>query len=67
MLGNEEHPENEKETNEKPQKAKKKRNNSKERLEFPPCKVCSGNATGIHYGVYTCEPCKVGCQKIERN
>nr|XP_022327891.1 retinoic acid receptor alpha-like [Crassostrea virginica]XP_022327900.1 retinoic acid receptor alpha-like [Crassostrea virginica]XP_022327909.1 retinoic acid receptor alpha-like [Crassostrea virginica] len=58
MLGNEEHPENEKETNEKPQKAKKKRNNSKERLEFPPCKVCSGNATGIHYGVYTCEPCK---------
>lgn len=60
MLGEDEHQENEKaSTDKKQQKTKKKRTDSKERLTFPPCKVCSGNATGIHYGVYTCEPCKV--------
>ncbi|XP_062615630.1 nuclear receptor ROR-alpha A-like [Saccostrea cucullata] len=46
-------------TKEKPQEGKKKRKSgSKEQLTFPPCKVCSGKATGLHYGVYTCEPCK---------
>lgn len=59
MLGEDERQKNEKApTDEKQQKTKKKRADSKERLTFPPCKVCSGNATGIHYGVYTCEPCK---------
>lgn len=26
---------------------------------LPPCKVCGNAASGIHYGVITCEPCKV--------
>jgi len=25
-----------------------------------PCAVCSENGSGFHYGVYTCEGCKVG-------
>ncbi|CAF0973351.1 unnamed protein product [Brachionus calyciflorus] len=28
------------------------------RFEFGPCKICSDEATGIHYGAPTCEPCK---------
>lgn len=60
MLGEDEHQENKTaSTDKKQQKTKKKKADSKERLTFPPCKVCSGNATGIHYGVHTCEPCKV--------
>lgn len=27
-------------------------------LKFPPCFVCSGKASGSHYGVNTCEACK---------
>lgn len=27
-------------------------------LEFPPCVICSGKATGWHYGALTCEACK---------
>lgn len=27
--------------------------------EYPPCRVCEGKSTGYHYGVLTCEPCKV--------
>ncbi|XP_052269815.1 nuclear receptor subfamily 1 group D member 2-like isoform X2 [Dreissena polymorpha] len=27
-------------------------------LRFPPCSVCGGNASGLHYGVNSCEPCK---------
>ncbi len=26
---------------------------------LPPCKVCGQKGTGFHYGVNTCEPCKV--------
>ncbi|CAC5375443.1 NR1F2 [Mytilus coruscus] len=29
-----------------------------EPLTLPPCRVCKGTATGIHYGVNTCEACK---------
>jgi hypothetical protein len=27
-------------------------------LQFPPCEICSGKATGSHYGAITCEACK---------
>lgn len=27
--------------------------------ELPPCRVCGEKASGLHYGVYTCEACKV--------
>ena len=27
-------------------------------LKFPPCFVCGGNASGLHYGVNSCEACK---------
>lgn len=48
------------ESKEKCQKTRKKiKADPKDKLTFPPCKVCSGIATGIHYGIYTCEPCKV--------
>ncbi|XP_052064870.1 uncharacterized protein LOC127704716 [Mytilus californianus] len=26
--------------------------------ELPPCKVCGGRSSGLHYGVMTCESCK---------
>ena len=26
---------------------------------LPPCKVCGAKGTGLHYGVNTCEACKV--------
>ncbi|KAH3886587.1 probable nuclear hormone receptor HR3 [Dreissena polymorpha] len=28
------------------------------KLSFPPCKVCLGKGTGLHYGVNSCESCK---------
>ena len=28
---------------------------------FGKCKVCTDKATGIHYGIATCEGCKVKC------
>ena len=28
-------------------------------VPLPPCKVCGGVATGFHFGVITCEACKV--------
>lgn len=28
-------------------------------VPLPPCKVCGGVATGYHFGVITCEACKV--------
>lgn len=27
-------------------------------LKYPPCEVCSGKSSGLHYGCYTCEACK---------
>lgn len=30
----------------------------KRSLTFPPCVICSGKATGSHYGAITCEACK---------
>ena len=27
-------------------------------LKFPPCDICSGKASGLHYGCNTCEACK---------
>ena len=26
---------------------------------YPPCKVCNGKASGFHFGIMTCEACKV--------
>ena len=31
---------------------------------FGKCKICSDKATGIHYGISTCEGCKVYIQLI---
>lgn len=28
-------------------------------LQLPPCRICGGKASGIHYGVNSCEACKV--------
>ncbi|CAG2225884.1 NR1D2 [Mytilus edulis] len=28
--------------------------------KLPPCKVCGGRSSGLHYGVMTCESCKMG-------
>jgi hypothetical protein len=31
-------------------------------IEIIPCKVCSDKSSGVHYGVITCEGCKVSFQ-----
>lgn len=46
----------------KPSQATTKR--AKSTFPFGKCKVCNDKATGVHYGVATCEGCKVG--SIER-
>lgn len=30
-----------------------------EKAQFGNCKICNDKASGIHYGVVTCEGCKV--------
>ncbi|XP_045173529.2 vitamin D3 receptor-like [Mercenaria mercenaria] len=32
--------------------------NTSKALKFPPCAVCGGKASGLHYGVNSCEACK---------
>ena len=34
-------------------------NKQNEKFSFGKCKICSDTATGIHYGISTCEGCKV--------
>ena len=31
----------------------------KEDIQLPPCRVCGSTASGFHFGVITCEACKV--------
>ena len=32
---------------------------AKAHIEIIPCKVCGDRSSGIHYGIITCEGCKV--------
>lgn len=50
--------ENEKPKQEKP-KEKLKKKKPKSTFPFGMCKVCNDKATGVHYGISTCEGCKV--------
>ena len=37
---------------------------AKAHIEIIPCKVCGDRSSGIHYGIITCEGCKVRFKKI---
>ncbi|KAK3092995.1 hypothetical protein FSP39_009806 [Pinctada imbricata] len=45
---------------------KKAKDHRRPHLDLPPCLVCSGKASGIHYGVNTCQGCKVFFQRSLR-
>lgn len=50
-----------KETSSESRSHKRNRNkvkNASKALKFPPCSVCGGLASGLHYGVNSCEACK---------
>lgn len=52
----------EKESREKVKRRNRKREKyvpSSEPLELPFCRICGKRASGIHFGVYSCEACKV--------
>ena len=36
---------------------------AKAHIEIIPCKVCGDRSSGIHYGIITCEGCKVRFKK----
>lgn len=38
---------------------------SSEPLELPFCRICGKRASGIHFGVYSCEACKVNFRLSE--
>ena len=40
-------------------KVNKESNKSHQKFDFGRCKVCKDKATGIHYGIPSCEGCKV--------
>lgn len=35
-------------------------------IEIIPCKICGDKSSGIHYGVITCEGCKVSTKRPNR-
>jgi hypothetical protein len=39
----------------------------KSTFPFGKCKVCSDKATGVHYGIATCEGCKVSVKILHKN
>ena len=39
-------------------KKPKRTEHASKALKFPPCSVCGGNASGLHYGINSCEACK---------
>ncbi|GFN98744.1 nuclear receptor ror-gamma [Plakobranchus ocellatus] len=53
------------ESKESPLRSKKSAGEKRERKApvysspLPPCKICGGKASGLHYGVNTCEACKL--------
>ena len=53
-----------KKTNQNGYNANKESKKSDGKFDFGRCKVCKDKATGIHYGIPSCEGCKVIIMKI---